>query len=335
MMRQYIFLFGLFLFAACGSKTNLQLVSQTGFAQGTTYSIRYLSPKGKDHQDSIRAILTRVDQVLSTYQKGSIINAFNANDSSFKSHPYFNEVLKASLEIAKETQGKFDPTLAPLIKAWGFGAGEKQSLNQTQVDSLLRLVGYYRLRFDKAGNPVKENPNLQVNFNAIAQGYTVDLIAECLEELGIQSYMVEIGGEIKCKGKNPDHKVWRIGIDKPKEVMDSDRFQTIIELKDASLATSGNYRKFEVDSITGIRYSHTIDPASGYPVRHKLLSVSVITKSCMEADAYATAMMVMGPKKAKQFLDAHPEIDAMLIMDQDGDYEVFRTPGFKETEIWD
>lgn len=334
-MRRIIFALSFFILAACGSKDNLQLVSQTGFAQGTTYSIRYLSPEGKDYQDSIRSILNRVDYVLSTYKKGSLINAFNANDSSFKTHPYFNEVLRTSLKIASETQGKFDPTLAPLIKAWGFGAGEKLNLNQSQVDSLLKMVGYHKLAFDKQGNPIKKNPNVQVNFNAIAQGYTVDLVSNCLEELGIQNYMIEIGGEIKCKGKNPDHKVWRIGIDKPQEVLDKNRFQTIIELKDASLATSGNYRKFQVDSLTGIRYAHTIDPVSGYPVRHKLLSVSVITESCMEADAYATAMMVMGPKKAKEFLNAHPEINALLIMDDNGGYEVFKTPGFEKLEFWD
>ena len=224
----------------------------------------------------------------------------------------FISVFETAMMIAGETDGYFDPTIAPVVNFWGLGFEQIPEKGERKLAELMKTVGYEKLTIQDS-LVVKSNPNTQIDFNAIAQGFTVDLIGEYLQKIGINNYMIEIGGEVGCSGKNVEGNLWRIGIDKPEETIQKDRFQAIIEVKNKAVASSGNYRKYKVDKVTGIKYAHTIDPSSGRPVQTDLLSVTIITKSCMIADALATACMVMGLEKSKIYLNNHPEIDALFI----------------------
>ena len=261
-----------------------------------------------------------------------MISQINQGDTTHLLDEHFVKVFEAFQAVADSTAGKFDCTLAPIINAWGFGFTEKERIDSTKIAVLLQKVGYQKVRLK--GDTLLNNPELvQLDFNALAQGYTVDVIAAYLDSLNLKNYMVEVGGELKAKGKNANGKNWRIGIDKPSPEIDSkSRFQTVVVLPNKALATSGNYRKFYIKD--GEKYAHTIDPETGYPVRHKLLSVTVVTDDCMLADAYATAFMVMGTKKTKEYLATHPELDAYLIFtNRKGKWESWATPAFAQLQV--
>lgn len=322
------------LLVSCGTNNSPKtLVRNYGYTQGTTYSISYMSEKGKDYQIEIDSVLLAVDNSLSTYNKESTISMINRNES-VKTDSLFRRVFKASQEIAKATQGAFEPTLAPVVNYWGFGFEDIPNKDLNKLNNLMQSVGYSKIQL-KNSLVYKDNHNTQLDFNAIAQGFTVDLVAEHLEKLGINNYMIEIGGELKCNGLNADDKLWRIGIDKPSEKILEDRFQAIIEVKNKSVASSGNYRKFTLDETTGAKYAHTINPHTGRPVQTNLLAVTIVSESCMEADAYATAFMVMGLEKSQVFLKTHPELDALLIYsDPKGEWLQYQTKGFEKMSIY-
>ncbi|MCH7859882.1 MAG: FAD:protein FMN transferase [Candidatus Marinimicrobia bacterium] len=209
--------------------------------------------------------------------------------------------------MAERTDGAFDPTVAPLVNAWGFGFTEGASdVDSAMIDSILNYVNYKLVRLENH-KIAKDKPGVMLDFNAIAQGYTVDVLADFLESKGIDNYLIELGGELKARGKNQDEKWWKIGIDKPVENINEREIEAVIELKNKALATSGSYRKFYVKD--GIKYSHTIDPKTGYPVNHSLLSATVLANDCMTADAYATAFMVIGIEKANAFLKENKDLD--------------------------
>jgi thiamine biosynthesis lipoprotein len=242
----------------------------------------------------------------------------------------FLEVLNRSIEIASETNGDFDPTVGPLVAIWGFGFEEvRGDVDSEMIEEIKSKTGYSNIEIE--GNKVKIPEGFSLDFNALAQGYTVDVIAKYLESQDVKNYMVEVGGEIKTLGLNDKRTVWTIGVDKPQNEIDrEDRFQFILELKDAGLATSGNYRKYWVDEETGTKYSHTIDPHTGTPALNRLLSASIITKNTMDADAYATVCMVKGLEDCKAFLESKPELEGYLVYTNDKDeWEVFITPGFE------
>ena len=295
------------LLTACASQhQNEVLVQNVGFAQGSTYNVLYMTSNGTDYQWEVDSILAEMDSSLSTYQDYSLISKLNQGDTSIFLDEHFVKVFNAFQSVADSTHGKFDCTIAPIVNAWGFGFTERTILDSSLIQSLLQKVGYQKVRLK--GDSLLRNPHLlQLDFNALAQGYTVDVIATFLDSMGLQNYMVEVGGELKVKGENANGKNWRIGIDKPSpEIDENNRFQTVVELHNVALATSGNYRNFYLED--GRKYSHTIDPETGYPVKHKLLSVTVITEDCMLADAFATAFMVMGVQKTKRYLKTHPEL---------------------------
>jgi FAD:protein FMN transferase len=215
-----------------------------------------------------------------------------------------------------------------LVNAWGFGFAEKEKMNQHTIDSLLNIIGYQRIVVD--GDKVrKEIPELQFDFNAIAKGYASDLAGQLLESKGITSYMVEIGGDLITKGKKPDGSVWRIGLEEPaKDMYASQEWAFLVEMHNQAVATSGSYRKYYEDG--GQRFSHTIDPTTGRPVQHNLLSVSVFADDCMTADAYATAFMVMGFEKAKEYVETHEGMQAFFIFSVSSEeYGTYATPGLK------
>lgn len=287
-----------------------------GYAQGTTYSVVYVSEDGKNYQRAIDSMLIAIDNSLSTYQKRSIISKFNKADSIFEVDDLFIDVALASQQVYTNTTGAFDPTVASIVNAWGFGFEKKDEIDSLLIDSLLTYVGYDKVLINaKEKTVTKTNSALMLDFNAVAQGYTVDVLGDLLEQRGVNNYLVEVGGELKAKGTNFNDTLWRIGIDKPVEGLKEREIKAIIHLDNKALATSGNYRKFyEKD---GKKYSHTIDPINGYPVQHNLLSATVVTENCAMADAYATAFMVMGLEKAKAFIAQQQNLEALFIYSDD------------------
>ena len=332
-MRNILYLFTLLLFS-CGTKPTKEiLVSNYGYTQGTTYSIRYMSTDAIDYQSDIDSVLKAVNMSMSTYIEESNISKINRNES-MQTDSLFVRVFEIAMQISSDTQGAFDPTIAAVVNFWGFGFEEIQNKDEAKLKQLMESVGYQKLAIIDS-LIVKENPNTQIDFNAIAQGFTVDLVAEHLQKKGLNNYMIEIGGELKCAGLNADSQLWRIGIDKPSEEIQEDRFQAIIEVNNKSVASSGNYRKSKVDQETGMKYAHTINPKTGRPVQTNLLGVTIITESCMRADAVATACMVMGLEKSKIYLEKHPEIDAIFIYsDPKGNWLQYQTDGFKKMSIY-
>jgi ApbE family protein len=294
---------------------------------GTTYHVRYNSTQNLDKE--IEQELFRVDTIFSLFKENSLLSRFNRGEDKGKGNTLFAEVIKLSLEISNETEGAFDITVAPLVNAWGFGFKNKQPLSNKQVDSLQKLVGYQHLSFN-GKELTKDIPNLQIDCGAIAKGYAVDRIAKLLSDKGCQNYMVEIGGEVVVKGNNDKGEKWKIGINKPTQhaLPTAEDLQTLLSLTNCGIATSGNYRNFYIKD--GKKYAHSIDPKTGYPVQHSLLSATVITQSCAKSDALATAFMVMGLDKAKAFVETHKDIQVYFIYaDEKGNYQVWMSDGMK------
>ena len=322
--------------AACRPAGDFIENESVGYAQGTTYQIKYLTSKKADFQEQFDSIFSAIDHSMSTYQENSIISRLNRGESDVMVDVYFKEVMLRSLEVADETGGFFDPSVGPLVRVWGFSETRPQPADvKPGIDSILNFTGYERIKM--SGNKVEMPDGYQIDFNAIAQGYTVDVLARFLKSRKVEHYMVEVGGEVRTSGHNIRNESWVIGIDKPADEIDvNDRFQVIVKLDNQSLATSGNYRKFWVDEETGLRYAHTIDPHTGMPARNTLLSVSVLAKNCMDADAYATALMAMGLDRAWEFVKSHQDLEAYFVSAglEEG-WLVRMTPGFKEHVLTD
>lgn len=298
-----------------------------GMVFGTIYKITY--QHNDDLQNEIKAAMMEVDNSLSPYNPNSIITRINHNEDTVLNE-HFLHVFNLAQQISTETEGAFDITVAPLVNAWGFGFKHSIDIDPSVIDSLRQFVGYQKIKLED-GKIVKEDARTMLDCSAIAKGYGVDRVARLLDQKGVQHYMVDIGGEVVLKGKNPRMKTWRIGINKPVEdsLSVNQELQTILEVSGVGMATSGNYRKFYYKD--GKRYAHTIDPRVGTPVQHNILSATVIAKDCTTADAYATAFMVMGLEEAKAFCEAHPELHAYFICDGEGDsYEIFATPGMEK-----
>ncbi len=327
-MKKLWFILPAILALSCTDKSSVVENGVRGEAQGSTYSVKFISDKEQNFQSAYDSIFSAFDQSMSTYKSNSLISKVNMGDTTIQVDPMFISVLKRANEISRETQGQFDVTVGPLVDLWGFGKKTQLEIDSAKIDSTKQYVGYKMINWNP--EKVKIPKGFRIDFNAIAQGYTVDVISEFLEKKGIDRYMVEVGGEVRTKGLNKKNEPWKIGIDKPSEEIDqADRFQVIVGLKDKALATSGNYRKFWVDQATGIKYAHTIDPISGFPARNQLLSATLIANNCMDADGYATACMVMGTEKALKFIENKPDLEAYLIYsDENGDWQVAQTSGF-------
>jgi len=298
------------------SKENVYYIR--GEAQGTTYGITYIAQKPIE-KTAVDSILKVIDLSMSTYIDNSLITKINKGEHlPIDSH--FEKVLSASMDIYSESEGIFDPSIGQLINAWGFGKKENHTPpTQKQIDSLLALTGMDKVHVattPKGTFVEKDNPNIQLNFNAIAQGYTSDVIADYFLSKQITNFIVEVGGEIVIHGRNTlKGKSWTIGIDNPLQKPDEDReIVATVELTDCGLATSGNYRKLWTDSLTGQKYVHTLNPKTGRPQPSNLLSATVIAPSAMLADGYATTLMALGGiEKAKDFLAQHKELKAVLL----------------------
>lgn len=296
-------------------------VSFSGSTMGTSYRIVYLDPEERDFKKVIDSILVDFNQTLSTYIPDSEISLFNQGDSLMFSSPYFLPVLQQSKEIYQKTLGAFDPTVGPLVNMWGFGPEGPQLKDSINIATLLELVDFNAVNFDSS--MVRKNkPGIYLDFSAIAKGFGVDVVSDYLSSMGIEDMLVEIGGELYAKGVNERGELWKVGINRPKELGDADDIIGIIALNNQAMATSGNYRNFY--EIDGIKISHTIDPATGRPVKHGLLSATVLAATCMKADALATSMMVMGIEKAIAFQEAEQDFELFLIYnDEAGQLKTF------------
>ena len=302
-------------------------ISINGETQGTTYSIVY-DQVNVVTKEQIDSVLLDFDNSLSTYNPASLVSHFNGYGET-ETDFYLEQVYRISKKMYTLTDGSFDPAIYPVIELIGFGQTEQDTVIWSEVDSVLQYCHFSDIEFDSVGHTLVANNNNQLEFNAIAQGYSVDVIADFLMSKGIKNYLVEIGGEIRVSGVNSEGFMWRLGIEEPNE-MKTGALKQIINLTDRALATSGSYRKFKV--IDGKRYSHTIDPKSGRPVTHSLLSASVVANTAAEADALATAFMVMGIEKTQEFVNEHPELnlDVFLIYDEDGTYKTWQSSAFEE-----
>jgi thiamine biosynthesis lipoprotein len=258
-----------------------------------------------------------------------VITAVNEN-KDVQLDDMFKEVFNLAMDISKDTDGAFDITVAPLVNAWGFGFKNGSQPSSHQVDSLLQLVGYEKVSMVD-GKVTKRDPRIMLDCSAIAKGYGTDRVARLLRSRGIQNYMVEIGGEVVTSGVNPDRVPWKIGVTKPTDdsLNIGHELQTVLNVTDKAMATSGNYRNYYFKG--GKKFAHTVDPKTGYPVQHSILSATVLSKSCAVADAYATSFMVMGFDKARQVLERHPELMAYFIYsNQKGDMDVWYSPSLRE-----
>ncbi|HDO27050.1 MAG TPA: FAD:protein FMN transferase [Bacteroidetes bacterium] len=326
-MNRVFLLLALF-FSACTPQKKTEPVKLLGAAQGTYYSIIYYDEARRNFQPEIDSLLQAFDRSLSLWIPSSILSRVNNNDTSVVPDKSFEDNFNLSMQVAANTNGAFDVTVGPLVRAWGFGFDEKKHVDSHIIDSLLQFTGYRKVKIQN-GIIVKDDPRVSLDFNAIAQGYSVDLVGDFLERHGIENYLVDIGGEVKAKGQKPDGSLWKVGIEKPAKHQDDLRsLKAVIALKNKSVATSGSYRKFYIEN--GIRYSHTIDPKTGRPVQHSLLSVSVLADSTAVADAYATAFMVMGFEKSKQFVEQDSALEAFFIYARpDSTNQIYITKGFK------
>jgi FAD:protein FMN transferase len=311
-------------------KPALQFIEITGTTMGTIgYSVKYFSESGINYDTEIDSLLKVWNLSLSTYIPSSEISRFNVSDTCFYyESEYFLPVLKASREVFEVSGGAFDPTVGPLVNAWGFGPDKSMVPDSSRVDSLLMMVGFDKVSFDEV-KLCKTIPGIKLDFSAIAKGYAVDVVADYIASKGIKDLMVEIGGEIVCRGVKPGDALWRTAIEDPTVQVYERKILAVAELSNKAVATSGNYRNYYVHE--GKKYAHTIDPVTGYPVFHSLLSASVFADNCMIADAYATAFMVMGFDKASAVLEKNESLDAFLIYrNDDGTIGTYVTAGIKD-----
>ena len=279
-----------------------------GLIFGTVYHVTYQSKENL--RSAIEAELKKVDSEFSMFNEHSTVSAINRGENPERS-AMFEEVYQLAQTVNEETEGAFDITVAPLVNAWGFGFKHQQMPTPEQVDSLLKIRS-------------------QLDFSAIAKGYGSDMVARLLRTKGIHNFMIEIGGEVVVEGKNPNDDNWHIGITKPTEdsLQVNSELQAVMNITDMAMATSGNYRNFYYKG--GRKYAHTIDPRTGYPVQHSLLSATVVAKSCAVADAYATSFMVLGLEKSKMLLARHPELKAYLIYsDEKGNLKEWKSQGLR------
>jgi len=323
----FVFL-SLSAFVGCTTKSEFKTFG--GFIQGTTYSVIYEETEkvgSMPMRDTVEFLLHEFDMSMSIYEDSSVVSKVNKNLEA-ELDKYFLDIFSVSKEMWELTDGAFDITVAPLVNAYGFGRDTLVTFSDGKRDSLMQLVGFQKVDI-VGGKLVKDDPRITLDFNAIAQGYSVDVVADFLESLGIKNYLVEIGGEIRAGGTK-NGQLWRVGVDRPVDgnsVPGAD-LQAILSMKDIALSTSGNYRKFYVEN--GVKYSHTIDPKTGSPARNTLLSATIIAPKCAVSDAIATGCMVMGKDKAIEFIESLKGVEGYFIYsDESGNFKTWMSKGLE------
>ncbi|MBT1687420.1 FAD:protein FMN transferase [Dawidia soli] len=304
-----------------------------GRTMGTTYHITYFDKRRRNFQESIDSLLRAVNQGINTYDPHSAVSQFNKSVRGIAlKDPHLLAILRQSLRVAKHSGGTFDPTVMPLVNAWGFGPTKTRTPDQAMVDSIRGFVGVEKIRMT-ADSLLKTDPRVQLDFGGIGQGYGADVITAFLRTRGVRDLLVELGGEGMAHGKNIyKRKAWQIGILDPNSTRDDQFFKVYVAVKDRSFTTAGNY--FNYREIDGKKYSHTIDPKSGYPADLPLLAVSVFAPDCTTADAWDTAFMVMGHEKTIEVLETLPDLDAILFYTAaDGTIATYITPNLRRSVI--
>ena len=308
-----------------------QKIVLQGLAQGSYYAITYFDELNRNFQHEIDSIFHAVDMSVNLWVDSSVISKVNRNEE-VTLDSIFIDNFRIAQKAARLSDGYFDPTISPIVAAWGFSYKSGDSITPQLIDSLKQLVNYQKIRIEN-GKVVKENPNMKLDFNAIAQGYTSDLIASFLESRGIKNYLVDTGGEIMARGSKPNGQPWIVGIEKPAKNWDSEQVvQTRITLRDKGLVTSGSTRKYV--ERNGRRYSHCIDPKTGYPVEHNVLSATVMAENSVWADALASICMVMGMEKSLPLIESMDGVEVYYIFVNDqNELETFATEGFQKLII--
>ena len=305
-----------------------------GFAQGGTFHI-VCNPLNGISEEELRqrigSCLQEIDFTLSGYNKGSMLSRLNAGED-IPLNEIFIDCFTRSKRVWEESNGAFDPSSAPLFELWGFGFSNKGTVTQEAIDSIRAFIGMDLLSLEEREDGVhlvKADPRVKLNFNAVAQGFSCDRVGMILDSLGCTNYLIDIGREILCKGINAIGTPWRIGLDKPIDgnFDEGADLQAIINVTDCGIVTSGNYRNYYMEN--GQKYSHTIDPATGWPVTHNLLSATVVASDATTADAYATWMMVIGVERARHFLETRADIEGLLVYDRNGDMVSYQTENLK------
>ena len=328
--RFYSFLVVAFLFISCDKKADFYTIQ--GEAQGSTYSIKYIASEEKVTKNQIDSLLTVFDLSLSTYRPDSKISKINSGDSTVVIDDFFIETFQLSNQIYKETNGLFDPTIGVLVNAYGFGPNKKQEdLSQNEIDSLLQFVGFDKIALLPNKTISKKHRQTFIDFNAIAQGYSVDVVVNYLKSKGVENAIVEIGGELFALGKNTiENKNWVVGIDDPLQKPEERTLIAKVNLENLGMATSGNYRKVMIDEKTGKKFVHIINPKTGLAQKNNVLSATVLSKSSAISDGYATAFMLMSLEESKLFLQNHNELCVMLLyVDATNKMQQFTTENFK------
>ena len=335
-MKYLVFILTMVM-VACQPSVNEKVYLIEGEAQGSTYHIKYIAERDENLKPAIDSILEVIDLSMSTYRPDSAISKINQGDTTVVVDEHFRKVFEASQQIWQESEGLFDPTVGVLVNAWGFG---KQKISEADlptdknIDSLRKYVGFDKVALTEKNLIKKRYTEILFDFNAIAQGYTSDVVANYLSPRGIQNYIVEIAGEMYLKGKNTvEDKSWTIGVENPLKPLDDRDLVATIQFTNQGLATSGNYRKVWTDS-NGRKYVHSINPLTGRATQSDVLSATVVAPSTMLADGYATMFMVMGLAKSKAFLEKHPDLAVLLVYSDDKHQEAtYKTKSFEKLII--
>lgn len=330
-MRKLLILLAIIFLGSCAQKTSNHNYIEGG-AFGTTYHIQFYTGDRHEIQKGIDSLVNVINHSVSTYIPDSDISRINNGDSTVVVDDIFREAFDISKEVNQKTNGYFDPTIGVLRNAYGFGeAAAFKNIDARVLDSLMQYVGFHKVMINGDGTVSKEFPQIYFDFNAVAKGSGVDIIGRYMESKGITDYLIELGGEILAKGKNLDkNHEWVVGIETPESELEDRTYEATVKLRNVGLAASGNYRKFRLDSITGKKYVHTINPLTGSAEMSDVTSATVIAPTCGEADAYATSFMALGLEKSKEVLRNLPEIDAYLTYnDSLNVHQVFMTNGFK------
>ena len=335
-MKYLVFILTMVM-VACQPSVNEKVYLIEGEAQGSTYHIKYIAERDENLKPAIDSILEVIDRSMSTYRPDSAISKINQGDTTVVVDEHFRKVFEASQLIWQESEGLFDPTVGVLVNAWGFG---KQKISEAdlptdkKIDSLKKYVGFDKVALTEKNLIKKRYTEILFDFNAIAQGYTSDVVANYLSAKGIKNYIVEIAGEMYLKGRNTvEDKSWTIGVENPLKPLDDRDLVATIQFTDKGLATSGNYRKVWIDS-NGRKYVHSINPITGRATQSDVLSATVVAPSTMLADGYATMFMVMGLAKSKAFLEKHPDLAVLLVYSDDKHQEAtYKTKSFEKLII--
>ena len=335
-MKYLVFILTMVM-VACQPSVNEKVYLIEGEAQGSTYHIKYIAERDENLKPAIDSILEVIDRSMSTYRPDSAISKINQGDTTVVVDEHFRKVFEASQQIWQESEGLFDPTVGVLVNAWGFG---KQKISEAdlptdkKIDSLRKYVGFDKVALTEKNLIKKRYTEILFDFNAIAQGYTSDVVANYLSARGIKNYIVEIAGEMYLKGKNTvEDKSWTIGVENPLKPLDDRDLVATIQFTNQGLATSGNYRKVWTDS-NGRKYVHSINPITGRATQSDVLSATVVAPSTMLADGYATMFMVMGLAKSKAFLEKHPDLAVLLVYSDDKHQEAtYKTKSFEKLII--